>query len=340
MQQDVKQPGLTVRDVMLYAADLKLGFDDLTKDQKVEIVNEIIRLLRLEKTMDTDCARLSGGELKRLSIAQELVNNPPVLFLDEPTTGLDDASCSQCVELLKRLAAGGRTVICSVHTPSAKIFEMFDLVYVVANGQCVYSGEGQNIVPYLEAVGLRCPKTYNPADFSEFLKFLFLKILIFNKITVIDVASGEYGHEYLDRMVELIDNGRINCYKPPSHIIEKIDKNFIDRNDNQFNANSNDLKQMEDEIDPKNLKFKCSSWQQFCVLFRRASRQIYCNKVSIFKTMKKLFFKYKFFFVTRVTYPFEFLCTSFLALLLVDFFGRWATMQPKHFLTLDFATRS
>jgi ABC-type multidrug transport system ATPase subunit len=168
MQQDVKQQGLTVRDVMLYAADLKLGFNDLTKEQKLDIVNEIIHLLRLEKTMDTDCSRLSGGELKRLSIAQELVNNPPVLFLDEPTTGLDDASCGQCVELLKRLAADGRTVICSVHTPSAKIFEMFDLVYVVANGQCVYSGEGQNIVPYLEAVGLRCPKTYNPADFSEF----------------------------------------------------------------------------------------------------------------------------------------------------------------------------
>lgn len=168
MQQDIYQTALTVRDVMLYAADLKLGFKDLTKEQKKDIVDEIIHLLRLEKAMDTECSRLSGGELKRLSIAQELVNNPPVLFLDEPTTGLDDAASWQCIELLKRLAAGGRTVICSIHTPSAKIFEMFDLVYVVANGQCVYSGGGNNIVPYLETVGLRCPKTYNPADFSEF----------------------------------------------------------------------------------------------------------------------------------------------------------------------------
>lgn len=100
---------------MKFAADLKLGFEDLTDDQKVEVVDEIIHLLRLTKTMDTDCSLLSGGEKKRLSIAQELLNNPPVLFLDEPTTGLDDLSSSQCMALLRKLAHGGRTVICSIH---------------------------------------------------------------------------------------------------------------------------------------------------------------------------------------------------------------------------------
>lgn len=62
----------------MYAADLKLGFSDVTKEQKLEIVHEIVHLLRLEKTVDTNTSHLSGGELKRLSIAQELVNNPPV----------------------------------------------------------------------------------------------------------------------------------------------------------------------------------------------------------------------------------------------------------------------
>lgn len=168
MQQDIHQDGLTVREIMTYAADLKLGFDDLTKEQKTDVVEEIIRLLRLGNTMDTDCNQLSGGEKKRLSIAQELLNNPPVLFLDEPTTGLDDLSSSQCIDLLRKLAHGGRTVICSIHTPSAKIFEMFDHIYVVANGQCIYQGEGENIVPFMETIGVRCPKTYNPADFSKF----------------------------------------------------------------------------------------------------------------------------------------------------------------------------
>lgn len=77
-------------------------------------------------------------------------------------------SSSQCVQLLKLLAEGGRTVICSVHTPSAKLFAMFDHVYIVAAGVCVYQGVGGDIVPFLRQVGLDCPTHYNPADFSKF----------------------------------------------------------------------------------------------------------------------------------------------------------------------------
>jgi ABC-type multidrug transport system ATPase subunit len=85
LQQDIYQKYLTVREAMCYAADFKLG-NDLTKSQKMEVVEEIVNLLRLEKAIDTMGNRLSGGERKRLSIALELVNNPPVIFLDEPTT--------------------------------------------------------------------------------------------------------------------------------------------------------------------------------------------------------------------------------------------------------------
>jgi len=83
-------------------------------------------------------------------------------------SGLDDLSSLQCVRLLKTLAKGGRTVICSVHTPSAKLFSEFDHVYIVAEGQCVYQGEGDGIVPFLKSLSLPCPKTYNPADYSKF----------------------------------------------------------------------------------------------------------------------------------------------------------------------------
>lgn len=65
------------------------------------------------------------------------------------------------------LADGGRNVICSIHTPSAKMFAMFDNVYVIANGQCVYQGYGPNVVPFLDKVGITCPTHYNPADFSK-----------------------------------------------------------------------------------------------------------------------------------------------------------------------------
>lgn len=81
--------------------------------------------------------------------------------------GLDDVSSSQCIYLLKLLAQGGRTVVCSVHTPSAKLFAMFDHMYVVTAGQCVFQGSGSDIVPFLYDVGIECPTHYNPADFSK-----------------------------------------------------------------------------------------------------------------------------------------------------------------------------
>lgn len=82
--------------------------------------------------------------------------------------GLDDLSSSQCISLLHRVSVdGGRTVICSIHQPSAKIFAMFDNVYVLAEGHCVFRGPGSNIIEYVENIGLKCPLSYNPADFSK-----------------------------------------------------------------------------------------------------------------------------------------------------------------------------
>lgn len=80
---------------------------------------------------------------------------------------MDSSTSNQLISLLKKLALEGRTVICTIHQPSALTFEMFDHLYAIAEGSCIYSGGTDNLVPFLADVGLHCPESYNPADYCK-----------------------------------------------------------------------------------------------------------------------------------------------------------------------------
>lgn len=126
--------------------------------------------MHLNETLGTRCSSLSGGERKRLSIALEMIDDRPVLYCDEPTSGLDSSAAAYTIHMLRTLSQDeGRTVVCTIHQPSASIYEMFDSVYVLATGRCIYRGSAPETVPYLSAeLGLDCPRYHNPADFCTF----------------------------------------------------------------------------------------------------------------------------------------------------------------------------
>lgn len=122
-------------------------------------------------------------------------------------SGLDIYTSKQCVSMLKQLAASGRTVVCTIHQPSASIFEMFDHLYALADGKCIYQGSIKGLIPYLEEVDLRCPSHYNPADYCNFSgAMLRIFELIIDDVAVLDVATGEYG-DYVDILVAKSKNG-------------------------------------------------------------------------------------------------------------------------------------
>lgn len=207
-QDEELRLGLTVNEAMTFAANLKLGYH-VSQSYKKQQVVEILELLGLNTCHHTMTSRLSGGQKKRLGIALELLSNPPILFLDEPTTGLDSSSTTQCVTLLKRLAQEGRTVICTIHQPSALLFDSFDKLYALAEGKCIYNGKVKDLVPHLSNLGLVCPPYHNPADF------------------LMEVAIGEYDTD-LDVLAKaaIVTDINMEDYTAPQKklLIESFDR--------------------------------------------------------------------------------------------------------------------
>ena len=107
---------------------------------------------------------ISGGEMKRLSVACGMATNPSFLFLDEPTSGLDTSLAFDVISLLKQLTQLGTTVLCTIHQPSSEIFQMFDNLILLSLGRRIYAGPLKDAKLFFIDQGLPCQDDYNPAD--------------------------------------------------------------------------------------------------------------------------------------------------------------------------------
>nr|QMS43326.1 ATP-binding cassette transporter G family member 12 [Medicago truncatula] len=167
-QEDVLLGTLTVKETIAYSAHLRLP-STMSKEEVSSIIDGTIIEMGLQDCEDRLIGNwhlrgISGGERKRTSIALEILTKPRLLFLDEPTCGLDSASAFFVVQTLRNIAHDGRTVISSIHQPNSEVFALFDDLFLLARGETVYFGEAKMAIEFFAEAGFPCPRKRNPSD--------------------------------------------------------------------------------------------------------------------------------------------------------------------------------
>jgi ABC-type multidrug transport system ATPase subunit len=148
-QGEVLPPLLTVEQVLSYAARLWIR-SDLTEPEIDEQIGLVLGRLGIQGSRRQPLRVLSGGELRRVSIAYELIRSPSLLILDEPTTGLSTKDARIVIGTLRKLAEGRHTVISVVHQPSADMYASFHLVAILFGGRLLYYGRPQFSYKYFD----------------------------------------------------------------------------------------------------------------------------------------------------------------------------------------------
>ena len=147
---------LTVYQNLHYAA--KLCFDNASKEDLNQLVNQTLESLGLIEAKNLKVGNplektISGGQRKRLNIGLELLREPSVLFVDEPTSGLSSRDSENIMELLKELSLRGKMVFVVIHQPSSEIFKMFDKLLILdVGGHQIYYGNPVKAVTYFKNI--------------------------------------------------------------------------------------------------------------------------------------------------------------------------------------------
>ena len=173
-QQDLHLETSTVREALEFSALLRQPAST-PMAEKLAYVDEVIKLLDMQEYSEAVVGVLGEGlnveQRKRLTIGVELAAKPPLLlFVDEPTSGLDSQTSWAILDLLEKLAKAGQSILCTIHQPSAMLFQRFDrLLFLAKGGKTVYFGDiGENshiLNSYFERHGAHaCRPGENPAE--------------------------------------------------------------------------------------------------------------------------------------------------------------------------------
>jgi ABC-type multidrug transport system ATPase subunit len=155
-QDDLLMEDLTVFENLYYAA--RLCFGQYEKHEIARIVEKTLQQLGLSETRDLKVGSplsktISGGQRKRLNFGLELLREPTILFVDEPTSGLSSRDSENIMDLLKELSLRGKMVFVVIHQPSSDIFKMFDTLLILdVGGFQIYYGNPIEAVVYFRDI--------------------------------------------------------------------------------------------------------------------------------------------------------------------------------------------
>ncbi len=155
-QDDLLIEDLTVFENLYYSA--RLCFGHYTREQSAELVERVLLNLGLSEIRNLKVGTpldktISGGQRKRLNIGLELLREPTILFVDEPTSGLSSRDSENIMDLLKELSLRGKMIFVVIHQPSSDIFKMFDtLIILDVGGFQIYYGNPAESVNYFQDI--------------------------------------------------------------------------------------------------------------------------------------------------------------------------------------------
>lgn len=168
-QEDNLLPLLTVKETLMFSAQFRIK--GMSLKEKEERVLALMQELGLDHIADSyigddEVRGISGGERKRVSIAIDVIHDPPILLLDEPTSGLDSTSALQVLELLASMAKVRKQIlILTIHQPSYRMLQYMSSYLILSHGTVAHHGSLKSLEDVICQLGLKIPAQLNPLEF-------------------------------------------------------------------------------------------------------------------------------------------------------------------------------
>ena len=169
-QRDIIHAELTVYQALDYAAQLRMT-PDTTRQERHQRVMEVLADLDLLHRKDVQISGLSGGQQKRVSIGVELLTKPGLFFLDEPTSGLDPGTETALMQLMRRLADQGRTIVLITHA-TKNVMLADKVIFLARGGYLAWFGPPEEALKYFDQYRSERDRRASEIEFDEIYAIL------------------------------------------------------------------------------------------------------------------------------------------------------------------------